>query len=211
MTPGRALPALVALLAGLASPAAAAAGGASDLSLIEVTPFYGYRFGGDLGDSQVDDAAAYGLRVGWNLDQHAQIEVIYSIQRTRLELGSDLFTPAGDDLFDLDVETWQVGGIYTWGHLREPARGFVGAAAGVNVFDPDTPEVDGDSRFAFTLYAGSKLRLSRAVALRLQAGWIITWLESDRDVLCVDGQCVVEGNSDFFNQVELSAGVSFGF
>jgi len=187
------------------------AAAAVDAPLVEITPFYGYRLGGELEDSDVDDAAAYGLRVGYNLDDHGQVEVIYSIQRTRLEGSGDIFTPAGDVRFDLDVETWQVGGTYTWGPPRAPARGVIGVSAGINVFDPDTPEVDGDSRFAFSLYAGSRLRLSRFAVLRLQAGWISSWLDSDGEVLCADSRCVVAGDSEFFNQVELSAGVGFGF
>jgi len=187
---------------------------------VEITPYYGYRLGGDftdfstygVDDLEIRDGGAWGIILTFNLNPSAQIEMQYSQQSTTLQGSGFLFTPAGADLFDLNVENWLLGASYTGGRPRDPARGFVGASLGVTNFEPETAGFEGDSQFAFGLYGGVKLALAKHVGLRFQGQWVSTWVASDSEVFCDPyGFCYTVQDASYLNQFELAAGITFKF
>ena len=186
----------------------------------EITPWYGYRLGGEFDelendpgfDLQVEDSASRGLILSFNWDENVQFEVMYSVQSSTLEGSDAVFTPAGSDIFDLDIDSWMIGGSYAWGQPVEPLRGFVGFSAGINHFDPQTPDFDGDSQFAFSFYGGGRVRVARHFGLRFQAAWIPTYINSDTEVFCNNlGTCFEIADANFFHQFELLGGLTFKF
>lgn len=185
----------------------------------EVTPFYGYRLGGEFDDLstagvsslEIDDGDSWGAIFTFHLDANAQVELIYSHQPTTLRGGGSLFS-GSTTLFDLDVDNWQVGGAYTWGETADPVRGFLGFSLGVTSFDPGSSGYNGDSQFAFSFYGGAKVPLAKHVGLRLQGQWITTYVGSDEEVFCDPfGFCYSVSNASYVGQFELSAGVAFRF
>src|SRR5262245_18262034 len=64
---------------------------------IEITPFYGWRVGGELEDVDIsaDDVASSGASIGITLNQFNQIEFLWSHQGTEVDF---------DDFQDLDRE-----------------------------------------------------------------------------------------------------------
>ena len=186
----------------------------------EVTPYYGYRFGGEFGDVdfagisslEIQDSSAYGLILSFNVNPNGQVEIQYSQQRTELQGKGSFFLSSGEKLFDLNVETWQVGGNYTGGTPGDAVRGFIGFSLGLTNFEPDASGFDGDSQFAFSFYAGAKVALAKHFGLRFQGQWIATYISSDDEVFCDPfGFCYVVSEADYLNQVELSAGLTFKF
>jgi hypothetical protein len=185
----------------------------------EVTPFYGYRLGGEFTDFdtsgvdnlEIDDGDSWGAILTFNLDENAQVELLFSHQETSLRADGSLFATSGA-LFDLDVDNWQLGGAYTWGERKDPVRGFLGFSLGVTSFDPQSGGYHGDSQFAFSFYGGAKVPFGKHVGLRLQAQWIETYVSSDEDVFCNSfGVCYTLSDANYVGQFELSAGIAFTF
>lgn len=203
---------LVALFAAGAAAAPARAQG-----VVEITPYYGYRFGGGFndingsGDLEIQDGDAYGLILSFNVNPNAQIDLQYSHQTTELDGGGGGFL-SGSKITDLDVDLWQVGGNFTGGHPKDPVRGFVGFSVGVTDFQPEGSGLEGDSQFSFTFYGGAKIGLAKHLGLRLQGQWISTYISSSDHVFCDPfGFCYVATTSDYMSQFELAAGLTFKF
>ena len=203
---------LLLLAAPLVAPAAEAAG------LVEVTPYYGYRFGGEFndiefsgsGDLEIEDGSSYGLILSFNVNPNAQIDLQWSHQSTELKGSGGSFL-SGSNIFDMDVDLWQVGGNFTGGTPNDPVRGFVGFSMGVTDFEPKSSAFDGDSQFSFTFYGGAKIALAKHLGLRLQGQWISTYIDSDDQVFCSFGICYVATTSDYLSQFEVSAGLAIKF
>lgn len=196
-----------------AAPARAAGG------VVEVTPYYGYRLGGEFsdidfsgtGDLEIEDGTAYGLILSFNVNPNAQIDLQYSHQSSELQGGGGGFL-SGSKIFDMDVDLWQVGGNFTGGHPNDPVRGFVGFSLGVTDFEPKATNLEGDSQFSFTFYGGAKIGLAKHFGLRLQGQWISTYIDSDDQVFCDPfGFCYVATTSDYLSQFEFSAGLAIKF
>jgi opacity protein-like surface antigen len=208
------IPALLVAVGLVAGAAPARAGGA-----VELTPYYGYRLGGEFSDInfggasalEIKDGPAYGLILSYNVNPNAQIDLQYSQQKTELQGNGGGFL-SSDKLFDLNVELWQLGGNFTSGHPNDPLRGFIGFGVGVTNFEPRDSAFNGDSQFAFTFYGGAKIALAKHLGLRLQGQWISTYIDSNEQVFCDPfGFCFVAESAEYLNQFELSAGLAFKF
>jgi outer membrane protein with beta-barrel domain len=205
---------LLLLAAPCVAPSAEAAAG-----LVELTPYYGYRFGGEFndiefggsGDLEIEDGSAYGVILSFNVNPNAQIDLQWSHQSTELDGGGGGFL-SGSKIFDMDVDLWQVGGNFTGGTPNDPVRGFVGFSLGVTDFQPQSSALEGDSQFSFTFYGGAKIHLAKHLGLRLQGQWISTYIDSDDEVFCDPfGFCYVATTSDYLSQFEVSAGLAIKF
>ena len=80
---------------------------------IEVTPFYGYQFGGGFEDADTGqdydlaDGPCAGAQLNLNLNEISQVEFYFSRQQTELESEGPFPT---DTLFDLDIDYYHFGG-----------------------------------------------------------------------------------------------------
>ena len=108
---------------------------AADQPRVEITPYYGWRMGGDfssidvagVSSLEIKDASAYGLILSFNVDPHGQVDVQYSEEKSELEAHGSGVVAGGATLFDLNIKNWQVGGNYAWSEPEAPVRGFVGS------------------------------------------------------------------------------------
>jgi hypothetical protein len=201
----------------LAVPAAAAA---ADQQRVEVTPYYGWRMGGDFSDInvtgisslEIKDASAYGLILSFNTDPHGQIDLQYSEERSQVEAHGSGIASGHAKLFDLDVQNWHLGGNYSWSEPEAPVRGFIGFSIGWTTFDPGDSAFDGTSLFAFSFYGGAKIHLAKHVGLRLQAQWIATRISSSSEVFCTSqGFCYISADGELLDQFEAAAGLTIKF
>jgi hypothetical protein len=209
-----------ALLAAGAASAIPSPAAAADQPRVEVTPYYGWRMGGDFGDINVagvsslviKDASAYGLILSINTDPHGQVDLQYSEERTQLEAHGSGFASGHTTLFDLNVQNWQLGGNYSWSEPEAPVRGFIGFSVGWTTFDPRDSAFDGESLFAFSFYGGARIRLAKHVGLRLQAQWIATRISSSSEVFCTSqGFCYIAADGELLDQFETAAGLTIKF
>jgi len=180
---------------------------------IEITPFYGYRFGGEFEDADtgerldIGDSSCWGGIVDVHLSKVTQLEFYYSRQETELKSDEGLF--ASTTLFDLDVDYYHLGGTVI---LPDgPWQPFVVATLGATHLAPDASDTDSLTRFSLGLGGGVRFLPTEHLGLYLAGRGLLTFMEGDATFRSESGQATVKINSDGFWQVELQAGLIFTF
>jgi len=105
----------------------------------EISPFYGYRFGGrvttsDGQDSELEAGPAYGLSLNYvQRDSDLKLAVFWSHQ----DSGLDLDGAGGLNHVDMSVDEFRIGGFYEYGQgrLHETVTALVGVADFLAVHD----------------------------------------------------------------------------
>ncbi len=184
----------------------------SPLGATELTPFIGYRVGGEFHDMAGDTklnlhgGESYGLIFDWNLDKYSQVELLFSRQDTQLE-GTGSFE--GQEPFALNIDHYHLGGAYVWPGQR--LRPFVSGTLGATHFDPEDQAFDAETRFSLGFGGGMKAALTRHLGVRLEARGISTFLNSGGTMFCGNGACAISAGSSIFRQFEGRAGLIMAF
>ncbi|HKB06870.1 MAG TPA: hypothetical protein VKF61_01175, partial [Candidatus Polarisedimenticolia bacterium] len=124
---------------------------------VEFTPFYGYRFGGDINDVEnardvkVAEGSSYGLMLDIQVEPGAFVEIRYSRQSSELQASDSVYGAGQVDVTDIDVDHYMLGGTYE-PQTSHPVRPFVSADIGAVHFSPQG--FGGETRFAFGLGGG---------------------------------------------------------
>jgi len=184
----------------------------------EVTPFIGYRGGGDFdlegsptsSKVDLDDHGSFGLAV--NLfpsgDKMESYELFYSREQASVAKTSPIAP------FGLNVEYLHLGGTL---NLNDelPVRPYIVGGLGLTRFSPRTGDGGDDSRFSLSLGAGVKLPVTQHFNVRLEARGFLTLVNSDSAFFCASGNqggvCAIRVKGDSFIQYELLAGAAFAF
>jgi opacity protein-like surface antigen len=178
---------LFALSAVVAAPAVA------QDTRVEITPFGGWRWGGELeaGDNvlfdrdvDVDESGVYGLRLDVAVNRNFQIELQASRQQTEFTTGDDDLFGDDTDLLDVDIDTLQVGMLFQGGDGQIHPFGVVGL--GLTRLDPDGSFVESDERLSASFGGGVKVFVSRNVGFRFEGRYY--WTDTEED----------DGDDDFF-------------
>jgi len=180
----------------------------------EVTPFVGYRMGGDFditgatGGADLDDQGSFGFAVNLAIDEGSSYELFYSRQEASFARNSALAP------FDLDVEYLHLGGTLVVND-ELPLAPYIVGGLGLTRLSPQTGTGSDDTRFSFSLGAGVKLPVTQHFGLRLEARGYLTLVNSDSAFFCASGSqggiCAIQVKSDAFIQYELLAGAVFAF
>lgn len=180
------------------------AAGAAESS-VEITPFGGYRDGGQFLDGNgakldLNGSTGGALAFNWRAaEQGTQYEVFYSRQSTETEAAAPL---------DMKIEYLHIGGTTVIGELGSKVEPFAVGGIGITRL---TPQGLGDkTRGSLNLGGGVRIPLVAHVRLRLEARGYLTWFGSNADVFCAGG-CGITAKSNSFFQYEALAGVSIGF
>jgi opacity protein-like surface antigen len=176
------------------------------------TPYLGYRVGGDFTDFatnvelEFSESESYGLIFGKDNGTNNQFEFIYSLQPTSLK-ASGTFTPGV--LGDVDIENFLVAGKRI---LDKESGTFVSGIVGATRFNPDSPSLDSETRFALGLGGGIDYPISKRLGFRLEGRGIATLFDSNGAVLCGSGGgCLVYTESNVLWQFEFVTGFTFRF
>ena len=178
----------------------------------EVTPFAGYRFGGDFQDSgtgfglDINDSESYGVVLGINTSPETQIEFMYSHQPTEIK-PTGTFSPTS--LTDLDMDYYHLGGSYIWNPKRD-LRPFIQASLGATHLNPDRAGLGSETRFSFGFGGGVKYFITKHIGLRLDGRALATVLNSNSAIFC-SGGCTVRVQGSTLWQFEAGLGVIFAF
>jgi len=195
-----------ALLAFFVIPTGAVAEG------LMITPYMGYRVGGDFTDIstgtelELAESESYGLIIGKDNGTSDQTEFIYSVQPTKLKASNPLV--ASGVLVDLDVENFMLAGKKI---LNKESGTFMSGMIGATRFDPGSSSLNSDTRFALGLGGGVDHRISDNLGFRFEGRGIVTFLNSDGAVFCGNGGCLVYTESNVLWQFEVVAGLTFRF
>ncbi len=164
---------------------------------VQITPFYGYQFGGNVdvarGELIVPAAGNFGFIFDLQFDDAVAFEFYYSRQDTKLEIrergiGNKV------ELFDMAVEYYQAGGVY---HFAEGnIQPFVSFGAGVTRWAAKTDLASDEWQFSLGGGGGVKAFVSPRIGFRLE-GKLLFPFWSDTSFFCgLPGGCWVGGSAN---------------
>ncbi|MCH2214576.1 MAG: hypothetical protein MK086_05345 [Flavobacteriales bacterium] len=142
---------------------------------IEISGFYGYRFGGsvdvfyrnELGSININDNAAYGVDLSYRIRERYFI----NLQWTRQDTDMDFYgyrDISVESLGDLALEYFMISALSDLGPATGPVTPFFGLGGGLVVATPKERRFETAYRFGFTLQAGARIWLNDRVGLRLR-------------------------------------------
>jgi len=180
---------------------------------VEVTPFGGYRFGGDFFERLTgqpvdrDAAPAYGVAVDIPLPSGIQLEGLFSHEHARLALTPDLLSPP--TVWHMSVDHWLGGGLQEFAGGR--ARPFLTGMLGLTRYASD---VDSEYRFTVSAGGGVKLLASPHIGVRLEGRVYTTFVDANANgavFFCGPSLCFLSFNADLVWQGEFTAGLLLRF
>jgi len=196
----RTLPLVVVTAVSLVAAAPSAA------QKIEITPFAGYQFGGELdeiGDEtttlDLEQSATWGLILDFGITDLDQVELYYSSQGTELDRGAE---PA----IGVTIDSFQIGAIHQYAP-RKPINPYIGLTLGATRFDIGG---DSDTRFSGAVSGGVKMIVSDHLGFRFD-GRIFGISTGSGAVSCSEELCIGYPDSSIIWQYTVNAGVIIHF
>jgi hypothetical protein len=177
---------------------------------VQVAPFGGYRFGGDLYEEitatplDIDGAPSIGASLDVFTGRGLSVTFIYSHQEARVDVPR---TDAAPQRVRLSIDHWHLGGTQEVG--RGPLRPFFLGTLGLTRFGGG-----GESEIRFSLGAGGGVKLlpTRHLGARLDGRVYAVFLDGDATTgICTPGVCVIGLDVSVVWQAEFTAGVIVSF
>ncbi len=182
---------------------------------VEITPFGGFQFGGDLriqsGDLDVSSGLNYGFTIDVSFTPGGKIEFLYTRQETDLEL-EDGTTGAVSTLFDMAVEFIHVGAVYEWD--LEKVKPFVVLTGGVTHMVPQGVDRESQWWASGIFGGGAKTFVSERVGIKAQGRLAFTVVRAGDELFCapdIAGGCLVGLRRKLMTQGMLTAGAFVAF
>lgn len=188
----------------------------ADELAFQVTPFGGYRFGGDfeVQDSttsvDLDDSSSFGLLLNARHSNNTTWELLYSKQQTDAQLGDSM---AGFIGVKTDLSMLQIGGTYHGdGDKLQP---YVALTVGGTHIRTSGNGPDSDTFFSGSIGIGMNVAPNNHLGLRVEARAYGTLTDSSTDLFCQTGPdiniCALRIDGTLLNQIEIFAGLTFRF
>ena len=189
----------------------ASAASMASAQTVEVSPFVGYRFGGDLYEIHtgaaldIDGAATVGGTVDLFVERGLSFSFLYAHQDARIESVDSWGRVT--DYGRLSVDHWHVGGTQEFG--GGAVRPFLVGTLGLTHFG-----APGDSELRFSMAGGGGVKLmpTRHVGVRLDgrvyAVFVDGWTGAG---VCGGAGCLVGVDVSIIWQAEFTAGIVVGF
>jgi hypothetical protein len=198
----------------IAAPAARAHAQGERPKGIEITPYVGYRFGGDADGENasidINDALSLGAQLDYTIRPGGRVGLFYTYQATSADVRSRVAGVESTSL-DVDVHYLQFSGSNDLGKGRT-ARPFVSATIGGVYFDPKPEGSNGDWNVAGSVGLGLAGLPGNRVQPRAEVRALGTILSADRDVFCsLPGGCITSVDGEFVVQFDLSLGLAIAF
>jgi hypothetical protein len=188
----------------------------------EISPFYGYLFGGEFangsnslfaGRVDVDDHDTFGIRVGYNFSQVSEFEVQASRSDTHFVShdSGDLFGPGGERLGDLRIDYFLGYGTFNFGHGRAVPYFTIGAGlANLQPSDTAVPSHDA-TRFTGSIGGGLKVFVTPHFGFRFDGRLYSTYLNENDTCGNDHDHHHDRHDTHWLNNGELSGGLVFAF
>lgn len=203
----------------------------------EITPFYGYLWGGSFARGttgiyaqrvDMEGAGVYGVGAGYFFNSVNEVELRWARSQTHFvpdnhDGGGPIFGNDGNDvrLGDLTIDYYMANWIFNFGHSRFVP--YISIGAGAAVLDPNDarilcptapcPEASSATRFTAAIGGGVKYYFNRHIGLRFDGRANETYLNSGHGGCSFDnghGFCSSSGSNWLVNG-EVSGGVIFAF
>lgn len=197
----------------------ASAAWAADRPTVELTPYAGYRMGGQFDvnnpptgyDDSVDleDSGSWGVDFGIYRDPVSFYEILYSQQSANLDSSQPGLKGA-----DVKVEYYQFGGtlLYPYDNWLVP---YLSLTIGATRFDVQGGGSDSETKFSGSLGGGVRVPVSSNFAFNFGLRGYLTAVDSDSEFLCVgtggSANCLIRSSGSTFFQGEASLGITVVF
>lgn len=189
-------------------------------SKLEITPFVGYRFGGDFRAVEQDvrldleDSAGFGVLADYSLTDNLQLEFLWSRQSSELTAAETTVAPGDDplslNLFDMSVDYLHGGLLY--GLTTETIEPYLAGGIGATIFNPDAQDISSETRFSASLAAGAKGFVNDNIGFRFEFRGFLTRVDSrQEDVFCNIFGCTSFDRASTFWQMQIGGGVVIAF
>ena len=173
---------------------------------IEITPFVGYQFGGELAvidddtdNYKLDQGTTWGLMLDFGVTDLDQVEFYYSSQGTNLNLGVES-SPG------VTVDHIQIGAIHQCAP-RKPINPYIGMTLGASRFEIAG---DSDTRFSGSIGGGVKMVVSDHLGFRFD-GRVFGISTGSNPISCSEDLCVDYPTTSIIWQYTINAGVIIHF
>ena len=185
-------------------------GGAAVAQTVQVAPFGGYRFGGDLYEEitatslDIDGAPSVGATVDVFIDRSLSVTFIYSHQDARVDLPRP---PGVPERVSLSIDHWHVGGTQEFG--RDAVRPFLVGTLGLTHYGGG-----GDSEVRFSMGGGGGVKLMPhdRVGFRLDGRVYAVFVDGGVDSgICSPNACLLGFDYSVAWQAEFTAGLVLAF
>lgn len=186
---------------------------------LELTPFAGYRGGGEVIDAstdtrhRLDSSSLAGLLVSAPYERGKTLELYYSRQHTAVRSVMISPTPApyapSPQALALTIDYLHLGGavpIEKGKHLQT----FVSGGLGFTRLKPGVSGLDTELRASLSVGLGLRLPVGEHLALRLESRVLATLFQNNASLFC-NGGCTLKVNGNFFYQGEVFAGLAIRF
>lgn len=194
------------LLSGIFVVLVLAAAAETEAQRIEITPFVGYQFGGELeeiGDEPItrklDQSPTWGLMLDFGITHFDQVELYYSSQGTDLNRGVE---PS----VGVTIDHFQIGAIHQYAP-NDPINPYIGIALGASKFSIDGGS---DTRFSGSISGGVKMVVSDHLGFRFD-GRIFGISTGSDPISCSDEICIGYPDTSVIWQYTVNAGVMIHF
>jgi hypothetical protein len=175
-----------------------------------ITPFYGFRFGGEVEDITTgtkydfDDGPAYGLCMSFAPpDYLGRFELLWSHQ----DSGINFKGAGGLGDVDLTVDVIQFGGVSEFG--TERFREYVSAHIGATHYSVDG--FGSDTRFSFGIGAGVKAFLTKNLYLCADIRGFCTVTDAEGGFIYYNGITIASFSGETMWQGQISLGLGLTF
>lgn len=182
---------------------------------VEITPFVGYRFGGDFDTTNyeteeatkitLNEDTSYGFLLAWGYDKKRQGELLVSHYNGRF---SQKINPLARNN-NLAVTYAHIGGNVPISDGVVPL--FVTGGLGLTHLSPDDTQLSNETRFSMNIGIATKVLVSENVSLRFGGRLYATFFNSDSQIFCNENNCAISISSDLWIQSEVNAGITFAF
>ena len=183
----------------------------------EVTPFAGYRMGGQVEaedenlDIRLEDSASYGLIFTGRYNNETEWEVLYSNQQTTSRISDSL--TGEESIFDFESHILQLGGTYLF--AGEKVIPYMAFTLGGTHIRTRSLQDESDTFLSGSFGLGLKFLPHSRVGLRLEARAYGTLINSSTEIFCSTGPdanvCAIRLKGDLVGQIETFAGISIRF
>jgi hypothetical protein len=192
------------------------AGGSSQAA--EITPFIGYRAGGEITDTvaetrhDIKNTSMFGLIIGSDdFDMGKKYELYYSHQATDIKsvnINSLPLTYSSNNI-PLTIDYLHAGGTTPISEHNN-IKTFMSGGLGMTYLSPDINGLDSELRASFSIGIGMKWPLAKQLSLRLEGRGLATLFNNNASIFC-SGGCTFSISGNFFTQYEAFAGLAYEF
>lgn len=176
---------------------------------ITVTGYLGSRINKEIENDDtnkkvdVSSELTQAIALGWSYAKNSEGELLFSSSKQNF---------SSQDDFDLDVyvQYLHVGGRIFFKNTT-PFSSSIGLGMGGTYFNPSGSEYDAKLAFSASISGGIRYQLSKQFALRSDLRVYGTLLDTDNELFCANGGCLLNVSGSLYLEAELLTGLEYKF